>query len=68
VLYGIKPERNNNTKNCIHGYPMVAEAHLRSKEMRDVLVTALDEAVRLGGNQAACFDPHHAIKATNNLD
>jgi len=64
ILYSIKPHTAPNRTGTFHDYPIVGQMQIKDKKIKaDLIAHFYDGMADENIMSAACFNPHHAIRA-----
>jgi hypothetical protein len=65
TLYSLEPEEKADKENALHGWKVLGRTTIKEAETRNKLRSALEKSIAEPGRGGAkCFDPRHAIRAT----
>ena len=63
ILYSIDSFRMPDVKTTFHEYPIVGQVEIQDSKIRSKLIAYLYDGMAGFALAAACFNPHHAIRA-----
>ncbi len=64
ILYAISPDPVPDSKGNFYDYHVISSTELKTAKGRRILVACLRHAIDCAKDSAACFNPHHAIRAS----
>lgn len=64
-IYALEPSDGDRSgPSAFHGFTIVGRANVDDSSSQRTIAEIVDRGVRMGGNQARCFNPRHGIHAT----